>query len=127
MSPGESRLFVPLSSRPFGWFSSGRKRWELRRLGRQYTPRHLVVGRRVELRLGYSTGRSLWGFLAEVKAASSIGDFMEAVPFDHVIPDATDAAQATGIAHGILGDGNFDVIGFRVELDPVAHGIAACG
>lgn len=116
----EKRLFVPLAGQPFEWFSSGRKRWELRKYGRQYTEKHLVAGRRVELRRGYSTGHSLWGTLARTERAESIARFFDVVPYSLVVPGAASLAEAIEVAHGILGTGEFHVIGFEVGLDPAA-------
>jgi hypothetical protein len=116
------RVFVPLATEPFRWFASGRKRWELRRLGRQYTPKHLVPGRRVELRRGYSNkNTALWGTLAEIREAKNIARFFDDVDFRHVIPDASDREDAVRTATQILGDDETPVIGFRVEVDPVAE------
>jgi hypothetical protein len=116
------RLFVPLASEPFRWFASGRKHWELRRLGRQYTPRHLLPGRRVELRRGYLDKVSaLWGTLAAIHEAPSIASFFDAIDFREVIPEATDREDAVRIATQILGPRESPVIGFRVAVDPVAE------
>lgn len=118
----QDRIFVPLASEPFLWFASGRKRWELRRLGRQYTPRHLVPGRRVELRRGYSDKKSaLWGTLTEIRQAPSIAHFFDDVDFREVIPNALDREDAVRIAVQILGEEHTPVIGFRVDADPVAE------
>jgi len=111
------RLFVPLASGPYEWFGSGAKEWELRKLGRQYTPKHLVVGRRVELRRGYSLGNSIWGTLADVRQAGSILEFFRDVPFSLVIPPAKSLEEAVETARGILGTADLPVIGFRVEVD----------
>jgi len=111
------RLFVPLATDPFRWFASGRKRWELRRLGRQYTPKHLRIGRRVELRRGYAVGESLWGTIDKVSEASSIREFFDIVPFDHVIPTAASLGEAVATAEGILGVADVPVIGFLVAVD----------
>jgi hypothetical protein len=115
-----ARLFVPLSQEPFQWFSTGRKNWELRRHGRQFTERHVRVGRRVELRRGYSDPRaSLWGTIDEVVIAGSIEIFFDLVPFRMVIPSAKTSGEAVATAAGILGltpDAG-RVIGFRIDLD----------
>jgi hypothetical protein len=118
----ETRLFVPLANEPFRWFASGRKQWELRRLGRQYTRKNLIPGRRVELRRGYSdkTG-ALWGTVAEVREASGVSEFFAHIDYRYVIPVARDRAEAVQIATQILGDANAPVIGFRVDSDPIAE------
>ena len=110
------RVFVPLAKAPFHWFASGHKSWELRRRGRQYTQKHLVPGRRVELRLGYSDrSAALWGRIAEVLEADSLSQFFDAVDFKEVIPEAVSRAEAMETAAGILGADAFPVIGFCVS------------
>jgi ASCH domain len=116
------RLFVPLANAPFCWFASGQKRWELRRLGRQYTRKHLIPGRRVELRRGYSDKTAaLWGRIAEVLEAENLSRFFDVVDFRDVIPEAASRAEAVSTAAQILRHDNVRVIGFRIEADPVAE------
>ena len=117
----DKRLFVPLASAPFAWFASGRKTWELRKHGRQYTERNLRLGRRVELRRGYNdAAHAIWGTLKEVKRAGGIEAFFQQVPFALVIPEAATEAQAVEQAKRILKieDGErCELSGFRVEVD----------
>jgi ASC-1-like (ASCH) protein len=116
------RVFVPLAKAPFRWFASGHKSWELRRRGRQYTQKHLIPGRRVELRCGYSDKRAaLWGRISEVREAESLSQFFDAVDFREVIPEAASRAEAMETAADILGEDTFPVIGFRIEADPVTE------
>jgi hypothetical protein len=118
-APGSApdRLFVPLAGGPFDWFAGGSKVWELRKAVRQYTTKHVRVGRRVELRRGYSGGRSLWGTIVEVVEAESAEVFFCAVAYSAVLPLATDKAAAVAAARDYVGEG-VAVIAFRVELDP---------
>lgn len=114
------RLFVPLADGPFRWFASGEKSWELRRLGRQYTPKHLAPGRRVELRRGYSNTTSvLWGRISDVREAPGIEAFFELVDYRKVVPTAKSRAEAVQMATDILGAKDDRVIGFAVDLDAV--------
>lgn len=118
-SPLPDRLFVPLASAPFDWFRSGRKKWELRRLGRQYTTSHVRPGRTVELRRGYSDpSASLWGRISEVKEAASIEDFFLLVPWRTVLPESGCLEDAIADARRILnvGEEGSPVLGFRIEL-----------
>jgi ASC-1-like (ASCH) protein len=117
-----NRMFVPLANAPFRWFASGNKRWELRRRGRQYTQKHLIPGRRVELRRGYSDKTAaLWGNITEVREADNLSQFFDAVDFREVMPEAASRAEAMKTAAEILGEDTFPVIGFRIEADPVAE------
>jgi ASC-1-like (ASCH) protein len=122
LSPVADRLFVPLATEPFRWFASGRKQWELRRLGRQYTPKHVMPGRRVELRKGYvDKSAALWGTVTEICEADGITEFFDVVDFREVIPEAADRQEAEETAARILGSESAPVIGFRVDVDPVTE------
>ena len=114
------RLFVPLSSEPYDWFRSGRKRWELRRYGRQYTPALVRQGRQVELRRGYrSQSQALWGHIVRTVEATSLPSFFDQVPFQLVIPVAKTRDEAVALASSILGlapNENTRVLGFEIEV-----------
>jgi hypothetical protein len=114
-SPEADRLFVPLADEPFAWFRSGQKKWELRRYGRQYTRKHVRVGRRVELRRGYKGPDALWGEILEVVEASGVDEFFNKVHFKEVIPVADSREHAIRIATDIMRtDSNTHVLGFAV-------------
>jgi hypothetical protein len=115
----ELRLFVPLAKGPFRWFEEGRKQWELRKYGRQYTERHVKAGKRIELRYGYNSHRSLWGFVRDTITAQSIADFFSQVDYRLVIPTAESRDEAIQIANEILKirESEIAVFAFRVELD----------
>ena len=115
------RLFVPLAGQPYAWFASGKKTWELRAKRGQFTEKHITLGRRVELRRGYSTPDSLWGTVADAVVAPTIRAFFEQVPFREVLPEAKDLDHAVAQACSILGKpANTPVIGFKVCLDQTA-------
>ena len=114
------RLFVPLASAPFDWFRSGRKRWELRRYGRQYTTRNIMPGRTVELRRGYGSQTDvLWGTVTQTVTAGSLSEFFDRVPYELVIPTAKDKSEAVSIATSILRlapEQSTALLGFEVTL-----------
>jgi hypothetical protein len=113
--PKADRLFVPLADQPFAWFRSGRKKWELRRFGRQYTPKHVRIGRRVELRRGYKGPDVLWGEILDVVEANGVDDFFSKVYFKDVIPVADTREQAVEIVTAILKvDSMTHLLGFAV-------------
>jgi hypothetical protein len=115
MAQQPDRLFVPLGTQPFAWFSSGRKQWELRRYGRQYTDKHVVSGRKVELRRGYSSGHALWGRIGRVIRAENLNTFFAIVPFNKVIPVASSLKDAIETAKNIMQVTESDsIIGFEV-------------
>lgn len=115
------RLFVPLAAGPFSWFQSGKKTWELRRCGRQYTDKNIRLGRRVELRMGYTDpGRALWGVIVNIEQAATVSEFFKKVPYELVIPVATSLAEAVTLTSSILGlqpDNCGPVLGFEVDLE----------
>ena len=101
MSEKPDRLFVPLATAPFSWFESGLKTWELRRYGRQYIKKHVVLGRRVELRKGYS-GDSLWGEIDAVYQAETIEGIFRLVPYSFVVPVARDLPDAVSVVKNVF-------------------------
>lgn len=114
------RLFVPLSTEPYRWFESGQKTWELRLLRRQFNLVAVRVGRRVELRRGYSTGESLWGEITAVRTDTELEWLFRQVPFRQVIPTAKSRAEAIWESRRILGTLTHHptrYIAFRVKLE----------
>jgi len=114
------RAFVPLSAKPFHWFKEGKKKWELRKCGRQYSERHIWVGRRVELRHGYRLGESLWGTVTHTLTAESLPEFFSKIDYRSVIPDAMSLEEAYEFARSILNipeGSEMPVFAFRIELD----------
>lgn len=71
------RLFVPLNSEPWYAFERGEKRAEFRGVNNQFNPDTVYVGRRVELRRGYSTDDSLWRTITEVSVDDDLGALVQ--------------------------------------------------
>lgn len=117
MAPFPTRLFVPLRTAHFRAFAAGNKTWELRLRRRNWTSRHVLIGRRVELRHGYSGLGSVWGNVVEVYEASSISYILARVPYRLIVPDAASKADAVRIAATTLGASTAPVIAFCVKLD----------
>lgn len=119
--PSRDRLFVPLSKKPYQWFASGEKRWELRKRARQYTENQVRSGRSVELRLGYNGScKSIWGRIVDIYVASSITEFFNAVDWRQVIPESQNRQEAESCARRILRlehDAEHDVIGFKIAIE----------
>ena len=119
-SSGPDRLFVPLAAEPFRWFHSGKKVWELRKLGRQFTPAHVRLGREVELRRGYSdSGSAIWGEIVDVLEAASLTEFFQIVSWRTVLPESESLDEAIEQASRILNIEDIEdtpVLGFRIEL-----------
>ncbi len=118
------RLFVPLSSEPYSWFQSGLKKWELRKYGRQYTEKHVYLGRRVELRRGYSDKtKVLWGVIEVVECANNLELFFGKVAFHEVIPVASnlqDAISQVALILRIHPNENLKLIGFKMKIVDIA-------
>jgi hypothetical protein len=121
---GPHRLFVPLSTEPFEWFSSQGKQWEVRRNKGSFRADRLTPGRRVELRRGY-TGDSLWGTLTETVRASSAADLFDVICYKTAVPSANSQSEAIAFVDKLLAQ-NHELVAFRVELDtePVNEKIA---
>lgn len=113
----EHRLFVPLKLGPYEAFVRGTKTWELRLCRRQWTDRHIWPTRRVELRCGYSIGRSLWGRISEVRQASRLSRIFDVVDFREIVPAASNKSEAAELAARVLGATKAPVIAFRIEID----------
>ena len=115
------RLFVPLATAPYHWFLSGAKSWELRKMRRQFTPKHVRAGRKVELRKGYTDkASSLWGNIDRLVIADSLHEFFDKVDWESVIPESNSLDSAIAEVEEILGletadDGPF--IGFSIEFE----------
>ena len=122
------RLFVPLATAPFEWFQSGRKRWELRRYGRQYTEKYVLPGRPVELRRGYSDAtNALWGKVVRTVKAGSLQQLFHEVPFNLVIPTAHTEAEAISISASFLRIAEYEpvnLLAFEIDLQPTIIQIA---
>jgi hypothetical protein len=86
------RVFVPLAAFCFEQFSCGKTIEVRRRLG-SFQFKHVRVGRRVELRRGYS-GPSRWGTVKSVWEISSINDLLLKMPWRNVFPYATSRREA---------------------------------
>jgi hypothetical protein len=117
----ENRMFVPLATKPYQWFQGGKKRWELRKYGRQYTKNNVRPGRRVELRRGYAdANRALWGTIVNVEFAQDVEQFFDRVSFKEVIPNAGSREEAITAATALLRmceDSSEPLLGFEVSLD----------
>jgi hypothetical protein len=90
------RLFVPLTAFCFEQFSCG-KIVEVRRRRGQWLPKHVRVGRRVELRRGYS-GPARWATVTAVFEARNINDLLVQVPYRKIFPYATTWSEAERMA-----------------------------
>ena len=117
----DKRLFVPLCSGPYEWFRSGQKTWELRRYGRQFTEKHVIQGRKVELRRGYSSREdALNGVVCDVVRADGLRSFFGKVSYREVIPTADSEESAVRQAAEILripADGDTPLLGMHVVFE----------
>lgn len=112
---GQDRLFVPLTAQAFGWWRSGKKRWEVRRWAKRWIDPHTRPGRLVELRRGYS-GPSLWGHLTGNVVHAALNKLVICgVPLDDVAPGARGWGEVARLV-GVPETGR--VVAFEVVLDP---------
>lgn len=121
------RLFVPLSTAPFLWYEEGKKTWEIRYYGRQYTEKHVYPGRKVELRFGYSNPKkAIWGEIKQVLTARSIDDMLDTISYKEIIPVAENKTDALIRIKNILGNKKYSVIAFRVSLNKTVRKEIEC-
>jgi len=111
----DRRLFVPLRTAPFDWFSSQGKKWEVRRNRGAFRADRLTCGRRVELRRGY-TGTSLWGTLTKTVSAANAAELFSRVEYPVAVPTVTSKAEAIALVEKLLGKDQ-ELVAFRVDLD----------
>ncbi len=95
------RFFLPLCTAPYEDFKYRGKSWEVRALARQYTPKHLIEGREIELRKGYS-GESLWGTIGGHRIGS-LEDIFAGISLEAIEPQAASVDGAIAENIGLLG------------------------
>ena len=114
----DKTMFVPLNSEPWYWFRDGKKTWELRRAKGQFAVDRVKVGRRIELRRGYSTPDSLFGFVEDVAIGAEIESIFRLVNYRKIIPTARSLDAAIERAKSILGPKPGPFIAIKPWLRP---------
>lgn len=113
------RIFVPLASNPYDWFLSGKKRWELRRYGRQYTEKHIKIGKVVELRCGYNNRKkAVWGIIEDIQYFGSLSDVFQNINYKEIIPiseNIEDAKELTGKILNLNIHDDIKLIAFKIN------------
>lgn len=66
----QDRLFVPMAKESFSDFEKRGKKVELRKISPNFNEETVRPGRPVELRLGYSGKKSIWGVIGQVVKGS---------------------------------------------------------
>lgn len=113
----QKRLFVPLAKEAYEWFLNHNKQWEIRKLNSgQYNTKNLVEGRRVELRLGYRPGNSIWGVIDAVKMYNNADDLVNDINFKLLIPTANNKNEAIERINDFIGEES-QIITFKVIKD----------
>ena len=116
MIPKIPRVFIPLNTSAYEWFDSGKKKWELRKYGRQYTEKNIYKGRIVELRKGYSNpSTAIWGVVNKVIVFNSIVDIFDNVEFEEIIPVAKNKKEAIEISEKFFKNENGKYILIQIE------------
>jgi len=112
----QNRLFVPLTKQAFEWFKNG-KQWEVRKFKvGQYNLRNIVIGREVELRLGYRRGKSIWGVVSEVKIFENVEQLIDDISYELITPSADTKEQAKEFIEKYVGLRN-QIIAFRINCN----------
>lgn len=113
----QKRLFVPLAKEAYEWFLNNDKQWEIRKLNSgQYNTKNLVECRRVELRLGYRPGNSIWGVIDAVKMYNNADELVNAINFKLLIPTAKNKNEAIERINDFIGEES-QIITFKVIKD----------
>lgn len=117
----DRRLFVPLAKKPYEWFLSGVKSWEVRRQRGAFNLNTVTIGRRVELRLGYRPIRpSLWGTITQIMTEDNVSHLLQKIPYRSVVPEAENYDNARRQIQEILRIGPVGearLIAFHIDLD----------
>jgi len=108
------RLFVPLTVLAFEDFRDNGKRVEIRRDAGRYAMCHLIPGRAVELRRGYS-GPSLWGEIIEARMGT-LDEVIGAYDLCIVEPCSLNVAAAVLENRALLGDAP-GYVAFKVRIN----------
>jgi hypothetical protein len=111
----KERLFVPLSKEPYLDFETNGKKVEIRRCDRNFTERTVFPDRRVELSLGYSSNRRMWGNIGEV-VVGSLEEIFQQFGLKNVEPRIDNLTDAIAENLDLLGPAN-QYIGFSINLD----------
>lgn len=119
--PLQDRLFLPLSSEPFSWFLSRKKKWEIRNISSQYNLSTVYTGRRVEARYGYKADKApLWGTINEVRCFSSLKDLLQEIKLEEMLPNVTKKEEAKRVLAAYINidtNGLCNLIAFKINLD----------
>ena len=97
-------LFVPLTAVAFGWWQSGRKKWEVRKWATRWSTQHVYPGRACVLARGYGWPRLLGhvGAVCPCVPLSSLARMMIRRPtLDEIVPGAAglaDVVRAAGLS-----------------------------
>lgn len=108
-----NRLFVPLNSEAFSWFKQG-KTWEVRKMKGQYNLKNIKVGRKVELRRGYNSKDSIWGFITEVRVFENAKELMKLIDYKKILPTAKSFQEAEFLLENFVST-NDKIIAFRIN------------
>lgn len=110
-----NRLFVSLKSKPFQWFKSGDKKWEIRGINSNFNEKTVREGREVELRKGYN-GESLWGKITRVEAFHRISEIPKKIEIKKIIPSTSDEKEFEDEIESLLSSYD-EFIAFEVVLN----------
>lgn len=113
------RLFVPLTKEAYDWFKNHNKQWEIRKLNcGQYNSKNIFEGHRVELRLGYKPGNSIWGEITAVKEFNDAEELINSIDFKLLIPSANNKNEAIERVNSYIGK-DTKIITFKIDKDNV--------
>lgn len=109
------KLFVPLRSKPFQWFKSGRKEWELRGINSRFNEQTVRTERPVELRKGYN-GESVLGKIDSYRIFEDLEKIPKSMDIQKIIPPASNKEEFLKKGRELLKDYDRFIV-FKIKLD----------
>lgn len=94
---------MPLLTEHWNAFNDGTKSWEVRNAVGNFSPKHVRLDRKAELRRGYNTSDVIWSVIHDVAVFDTVEDVLMQIPFDHILPNAGSKREATETIKKLLG------------------------
>ncbi len=113
-------LFVPLKGIHYDAFANGKKTFELRRYGRQWTEKNIYFGRNVTISYGYGKQCRLHGFIDGPFVFDNVELAFKKHHWSRILPFAGSLEKALDQAYKFVGHGK--VITFDPMIESVSDG-----
>ena len=114
------RLFVPLEGIHYDAFANGCKVYELRKLERRFTEKHVYPGRKTTLCYGYGKRSRLYGVIKKVFIFESLSETFEILHWKEILPYAQNINDAHDQAQKYVSDSK--IIVFKPDIQIAGPG-----